>query len=563
MPLNALAHWALARPGGPALVLGLLFLSACLVLSLGIWEPTGVTGKDEYYLGLRTPMCMLERDTWLIPCLDDEPRLRKPPLVYWLTRGSYELFGVSLTSARLVAVGMGALLVLGIGLIGRELTGDLATGLRAGLVGLSFLGLAIGGRMLELDIPVAMFSTLAFHALLRWYHGGGWVALTLGALALAAGFLTKGPVVLVVCGGGGLALLASDPGARAFLARHWRQALGAVLLFLALSLPWFAYVQYLLPEHSLRTLATELDARKFMEISPVPLYGILLLALPWSFLLLSLSFGLGPLPEERRRHLRMALLWLGLTLLPFFFLKTFERYLYGSLVPLALVLGLVLASPLGGGRRWGIRLGMLLAAIASLPLLAGAAWLGNAWLTTALGLAALAGFVWHGWRARCPDRMSGAAVLLWACLLGLVYPRLGINEIPPRLLELTRQQPVVFFHGPQPGLLPAVLGRSLRLVDGRWRLPEELTQPCARFLLLTEATASGLAVQGLERLGFQAGPPEYFGVLSARVNWFRMAAPGVSSGSLWEALKRRDLEALKPQIALYRVENRACPGPGP
>jgi 4-amino-4-deoxy-L-arabinose transferase-like glycosyltransferase len=81
-------------------VFSLLFLGALAFFGLGIWEHTGVTGKDEYYLGLRTPMCMVEQEAWLVPCLDGEPRFQKPPFLYWLTAVSYETFGVSLISAQ-------------------------------------------------------------------------------------------------------------------------------------------------------------------------------------------------------------------------------------------------------------------------------------------------------------------------------------------------------------------------------------------------------------------------------------------------------------------------------
>ena len=88
----------------------LLFLLTLTVLLPGIWEATGLTGKDEFFLGLRTPMEMIEGDHWLVPFLDGAPRIRKPPLLYWATRISYEIFGISLASARLVTVLFAALL---------------------------------------------------------------------------------------------------------------------------------------------------------------------------------------------------------------------------------------------------------------------------------------------------------------------------------------------------------------------------------------------------------------------------------------------------------------------
>ena len=81
-----------------------------------------------------------------MPFLDAVPRIRKPPLLYWLGRGSFELFGVSLVSARLIAVAFSALLVLSAAGIARRLTQDARTGLVAGCIVLGCLGLHTEGR---------------------------------------------------------------------------------------------------------------------------------------------------------------------------------------------------------------------------------------------------------------------------------------------------------------------------------------------------------------------------------------------------------------------------------
>ena len=72
---------ALRHPASRSL---LHFLLAFLVLGPGIGAATGFTGKDEFFLGLRTPMEMIDGNHWLVPFLDGAPRIRKPPLLYWL-----------------------------------------------------------------------------------------------------------------------------------------------------------------------------------------------------------------------------------------------------------------------------------------------------------------------------------------------------------------------------------------------------------------------------------------------------------------------------------------------
>src|SRR5207237_6926698 len=48
------------------------------------------------------PREMLARGEWVMPYLQGEPYLDKPPLLYWLVVLSYKLFGVHAWSARLV-----------------------------------------------------------------------------------------------------------------------------------------------------------------------------------------------------------------------------------------------------------------------------------------------------------------------------------------------------------------------------------------------------------------------------------------------------------------------------
>ncbi|HMC65838.1 MAG TPA: dolichol-phosphate mannosyltransferase, partial [Gemmataceae bacterium] len=48
------------------------------------------------------PREMLVRGEWVVPQLQGQPYLDKPPLLYWLVMLSYQLFGVDDWSARLV-----------------------------------------------------------------------------------------------------------------------------------------------------------------------------------------------------------------------------------------------------------------------------------------------------------------------------------------------------------------------------------------------------------------------------------------------------------------------------
>src|SRR5690242_11724977 len=105
----------------PLLALLVLLLIAALALGYGIGQPTGLTGKDEYLLGLRIPLEMMQRDAWWVPFIDGAPRLKKPPFIYWLGRASFESFGPSLLAARGITVTFALMLTACTAWLGKRL----------------------------------------------------------------------------------------------------------------------------------------------------------------------------------------------------------------------------------------------------------------------------------------------------------------------------------------------------------------------------------------------------------------------------------------------------------
>src|SRR5262249_22673151 len=145
------------------------------------------------------PREMLQRGEWVVPYLQSEPYLDKPPLLYWLVMLSYQVFGVHAWSARLVpAIAVHACILLNY-LIGRPSLGERPAYWGALVLGLAPCFVSVG-RLLILDGLLTLWVSLAllslFEALraerLRW---SWWLV---GAIACGLGVLTKGPIILIL-----------------------------------------------------------------------------------------------------------------------------------------------------------------------------------------------------------------------------------------------------------------------------------------------------------------------------------------------------------------------------
>lgn len=534
---------AMSSPTALRPTLPLLAALALLALLPGIWEPTGLTGKDEFFLGLRTPMEMMESKHWLVPFLDGVPRIRKPPLLYWLGRASYEAFGVSLASARLVAVLFATLLVLATAGIARRLTGRAGTGWAAGLILLSTLGLHTEARRFMLDVPVAALSAAAFWSLLAWLDSRRWPWLSLAAALLAAGFLVKGPVVALVCGGGLLALLLGGRLRLAELRPQWPAlALNAVLC-LALALPWFHYVRALYPEAAQAVLADELQSRRFFTLSPGIFLALVNIALPWAIVFAAAAWRAGRAPGLPR----LLLAWFLLTFLPFLLIRSFDRYLIGSLVPLAIFLAWALP---GLHERWPFRLGLALALAAGGTLAAFAFWFGfGGWYWLPLPAAY---FAWAWWRERAFAHTAAAPALFWITLLWGVFPALGVNAVPTTVIELGRQRPVAFFDGPQPALLPILTGQAHRHYPRLDRY-DAAELHASGTLVFAEAGDAPRLRQQLAAAGYRPVLRGGYRVLASHGSGLRFARPGATGEDWRAAFATRGLDPLLTTVEWFEI----------
>ncbi len=321
-----------------------------------LWEP-----DEARYAEI--PREMIALGDWLTPRLNSVLYFEKPPLQYWLSALSMKAFGVNAVAARLplalaTFLSMGAAFLLARRLGARR---PIWASFMAATAILAF----ISGQLLTLDALFSAFLVcsfaLAVEAVAARFEGRPSLGWTLGAFAsVAFALLTKGLAAPVLLGG---AVIASLP-----FAKGDRRLRGAVLrvlfdplgwlLFLALSVPWFWFVEQANPGHARFFFIHEHFARFTSNVharqgakNPVldKLYfvGVLLVGLlPWlSATLVGLKRGwafarrrTGPQAEGAPLHRWVVAFTLMAFAVPFLFFSVsgskLTQYILPVLVPL-------------------------------------------------------------------------------------------------------------------------------------------------------------------------------------------------------------------------------------
>ena len=283
----------------------LLAVLAILTFFVGLGRPA-ITDSDEAFYA-QAGREMVETGDWVTPRYNGEYRFDKPVMFYWLVALAYFPAGASEFAARLPSALAGLGLVLAAFACARRWYDD-ETALLAGAITATSFGYVAAARQALPDLALACFITVAtwaaFEALVVPRPAGtrrrGW--LVAAGAALAAAFLTKGPVGVVLP-----ALAVGPPAVWCFVAearsgdggrRRLTRLAGEVGLLaaicLALALPWFAamtathgvaYLDRFFIAENVERFATDRyqdDPRPFWFYLPIVVLGLL----PWSPLML-------------------------------------------------------------------------------------------------------------------------------------------------------------------------------------------------------------------------------------------------------------------------------------
>ncbi len=526
-----------------------------LLLLPSIWSPCSITGQDEYFLSFRTVFEMQERSQWLTPYVNGEVRLQKPPLLYWLMRCSFVLFGNNLFAARIWCVLAGAGFALFTAKLARRLSGPKQRdrGYLAGLLVVSAAGVMIDARRAMFDLPVACLSTAAIYYGVVWYRTARLRAALAMATSLAAATMCKGPVALWFFLA---AILAAAATRRGRPAGSWWHCVFAALLFVALALPWPLWVQLHHPSFW-QVLQTQAEQRQFAVpgISRVPqLLGALLgIAVPWSIAVIASCWAGVRKRGTANEPARWLITWLLIGLLPFAFMKTFERYLLALLCPMAMLAANWLAQLPAAALRQHLSIATVLAGIPVLVFALFAMWFGFSYTWPILSVAVVV-LSWRSSRRNAPNPVLTASLCatMLCVLLGFIYPSLGINRLPSDLPDDLATSEVQTFGRPQPGMLSMHVGRSVQQMDARAEGLAERLRGFHGYLFVLEqdqnrveqtAQLHGIAI---ERIG-------EFHSFYSRKAWLRFYRSGVTWADWQQALASRSPTRLQPRFVYYRL----------
>jgi 4-amino-4-deoxy-L-arabinose transferase-like glycosyltransferase len=334
---------------------GIVMLMASLLFFCRLRTPLLEPEEARY---AEIPRQMLLHGDWLVPTLNGQPYLDKPPLMYWLVMSAYSAFGVNDWAARLIPGLAGWLTIAVAYLWARRVAGT-----RAALLGALLLTLSAGfvyyGRMLTMNGLLGMFvtATLACGHCAMLSPRRSRLLWAMAGVCTGLGLLTKGPVAILLTFPPLLILSRLDlrlknPG--------WRLRVIFLAALALVAAPWYVAVMIRHPDfagyffwfHNVVRFVQPFD-HQAPPWDYIP--GLLIGTLPWALLAIPMVrdlFSHSREASDRRPASLGAFLFLFAWGFLFFSLAGSKRpvYLVPVFPPLALALGCYLDARLGAGR---------------------------------------------------------------------------------------------------------------------------------------------------------------------------------------------------------------------
>lgn len=267
---------------------------------------------------------MFVRGDFISPYLNGEPRYDKPVLIHWLQAASVWSLGLNELALRLPSALAAALWSWLIFLFTKRYT-TTATALYAAIITASSLQVSLIAKAAIADALLNLFLSGALFSIYLFYQSRELRYVYLSAAAMALGFLTKGPVAVVIPLAVSLLFFLSKGEFRTWLMALFN--LRAMALFGLLALPWYvaqylregdAFIQGFFFKHNIARFGETFEQHGggvFYYI-PVVLIGLL----PYTALLFKTFTRLGEIVNDDLK--RYLLIWFLFVLIFFSFSGT-------------------------------------------------------------------------------------------------------------------------------------------------------------------------------------------------------------------------------------------------
>jgi 4-amino-4-deoxy-L-arabinose transferase-like glycosyltransferase len=299
----------------------LTLLAAVAWLAATAWIRPLVVPDEGRYIGVAWEM--LRSGDWLTPTLDGLPYFHKPPLFYWITAASLDVFGPSEFAGRAASLVGAAFAAIALYLFARRRLGTSTA--RGALLALVTQPLFfIGAQFANLDMLVAGCIAATILALADCALSAGLAerraSLAIAYLFAALGVLAKGLIGAVLPALVIAVWLLLQRRVRSLLQLIW---LPGIVLFLCVAAPWFLAMQSRFPDFTHYFFVVQHFQRfaqgGFNNAQPFWFFPavIALLALPWTAWLLGCGRA-GYWSDPQRGDVRR-LMWVWLAAITVFF----------------------------------------------------------------------------------------------------------------------------------------------------------------------------------------------------------------------------------------------------
>ena len=247
------------------------------------------------------------------------------------------------------------------------------------------------------------------------------------------------------------------------------------------------------------------------------------------------------------------MIFLGLSLLPFFFFHFLDRYILGSMIPVALLCALAFKFAGIGKLRLECRLGMAVASMVILLWIGASWWFHTSILELSLSLLAYLFFaiIWLSTPRVVP--MAVSACLVWLALTGLLLPTFGSNRVPPRIVELVKESRVILYRVPEPAFLPMMLKRSLEFIEDLRRGDDLNLQGKAAVIFVNQRDQKRFE-QRATALDISATLVDSYSSFPSMDGFTAQSRNKTIAANMTRALRTRSLEPIMDTFLLYRAE---------